>query len=157
MEQRVETGSEAAGAVGDGRDGRDGLGPRVIRSPQQWRALIEAQPASGLGVEDYCRQHRLTSSCFYRWRRFLAGGSQATSPEATSPWAGQKKSRPAPSPTGFATVTVLPQAMEADEPIRLQLAHGRQLLLPASLPMDRLAALVEALDGGRYGRDRSGS
>jgi hypothetical protein len=142
MEQQNGSGA-GEGGTNQARSGR------VTRSPEQWRALIQAQPASGLGVEDYCRLHQLTSSCFYRWRRFLAG-----SPTASSPWMGQKKNRPSATPTGFAAVRVLPEARPLDEPIRLRLATGRELLLPASIGMDRLAELVMALDAGPAGPNR---
>jgi transposase-like protein len=37
-----------------------------------WRELIEAQAASGLSVEAYCRQRGVSTSSFFAWRRRLA-------------------------------------------------------------------------------------
>ena len=37
-----------------------------------WRELIEAQAASGLSVEAYCRRRGVSTSSFFAWRRRLA-------------------------------------------------------------------------------------
>src|ERR1035441_3988417 len=74
---------------------------RAQRSPEQWRLLIEAQASSGVGVEEYCRQQRLTSSAFYRWRRFFTAKTGAA-----SAWANQRRRR-LPAMEGFAAVTLV--------------------------------------------------
>jgi hypothetical protein len=117
---------------------------RTQRLPEDWRLLIEAQALSGLGVEEYCRQQRLTPSCFYRWRRFLAGAAGGT-----SPWANQKRRR-SRAIDGFAAVRVVEdksgERSLPGEPIRLLLAGGRELILPVSMPAQRLAELLMALE-----------
>ena len=35
----------------------------------QWRDIIEQQEASGLSGAAFCRQHNVSLSCFYYWRR----------------------------------------------------------------------------------------
>jgi hypothetical protein len=106
--------------------------------------LIEAQASSGLGVEEYCRQQHLTPSCFYRWRRFLTGKTGAR-----SAWANQRR-RSLPAIDGFAAVQVVADKSEPrslpGEPIRLRLAGGRELILPVSMPAQRLAELLMALE-----------
>ena len=125
---------------------------RSNRLPEQWRGVIEAQRRSGLCVEAYCRQQQITPSCFYRWRRFL---SQTTG--AASPWMGQKRRRQstssvglAPAIEGFAAVRVAAQTNVprtlGDESIRLSLSGGRELILPVSMPVQRLAELLMALE-----------
>lgn len=110
---------------------REPIGRQVTRTQERWRALIEAQSVSGLGVEAYCRQHEIISSCIYRWRRFLTGTSGAA-----SPWASKNKKRPPPL-GGFASVNVAedrsgPQTgVPRREPIRLRLTGGRKLVLLA--------------------------
>jgi len=47
------------------------------RTPEQWQALINQHRNSGLSIEQFCRQHKLARSCFYKWRKRLA--EQATS------------------------------------------------------------------------------
>jgi hypothetical protein len=122
------------------------------RSAEQWRELIAEQTGSGVGVEAFCRNHRITSSCFYRWRRFLAGGDG----QGVSPWAGDKArrggpgSRPGAGPVrGFVPVHVRvdPADVSANAgSIRLVLGAPRELILPASMPVDRLAGLIIALE-----------
>jgi hypothetical protein len=127
----------------DEGNGGETTGRRVTRTREQWQALIDAQAASGLGIEPYCRQHGVTTSCFYRWRRFLSGVSGAA-----SPWAGHKKRRAA-GPVGFAKVRVVqdrPAPPAGQEPMRLRLAGGRELVLAASTPAARVAELLLALE-----------
>lgn len=38
---------------------------------EQWRGHVEAQAASGLSGQAYCRRHGLRAKSFYRWRRVL--------------------------------------------------------------------------------------
>ena len=128
---------------GDDGVARETIRLRVARTREQWQALIDAQAASGQGVEPYCRQHGITTSCFYRWRRFLSGASGAA-----TPWAGHKKRRPA-GPVGFAQVKVgegRPAVPASAEPMRLRLAGGRELVLAASTPAARVAELLLALE-----------
>ncbi len=125
---------------------------RAKRSPEQWRQLVGAQRCSGLGVEEYCRQQHLTSSCFYRWRRFLTGSTGAKS-------AWSKPAQPSPPQVqGFATVRVAAEQSKpwpagawgsgaAGESIRILLAGGRELILPVSMPTRRLVELVLGLEG----------
>lgn len=40
----------------------------------EWRELVRQQAASGLGVEDFCRAHGVTSARFYEWRRRFGKG-----------------------------------------------------------------------------------
>jgi len=116
---------------------------RVARSVEQWRSLIEAQPGSGLGVEPYCRQHGISGSSFHRWRKLLMGATG-------TPSAWSKKRRRAPAVGTFATVRVVEDGGEPPgESIRLRMAGGRELILPASMPAERLADLLVALERGR--------
>lgn len=117
---------------------------RAQRLPEDWRLLIEAQGSSGLGVEEYCRRQQITPSCFYRWRRFLAGGEGGT-----SPWANLRRRR-SRAIDGFAAVQVVADKIGPGsspvEPIRLLLAGGRELILPISMPARLLAELLVALE-----------
>ena len=44
---------------------------RRRRSPAQWRELVEQQPASGLGVEAFCKLHDAGIAGFCAWRSRL--------------------------------------------------------------------------------------
>ena len=37
----------------------------VKRSHEDWMALINQQPTSGLSIANFCRQHKLSTSRFY--------------------------------------------------------------------------------------------
>lgn len=132
--------------------GAQGLPPpaqRVRRSAEQWRAMVEAQVSSGLSVVEYCGRQQITSSSFYRWRHFLSGAGGAR-----SPWSKRKRS--APSPEGFAAVRVVQnrQPGVGGEVIRLTLCGGRELILPASTPVQRLIELLVALEAKSCGPER---
>ena len=42
------------------------------RSHEEWVDLIKQQPASGLTIKDFCRQHQLSTSTFYARKANLA-------------------------------------------------------------------------------------
>lgn len=60
--------------------------PRRTRS--DWESLIAEQKASGLTIEQFCRQYELTQSNFYLWRKRLSQPIQkkATQTDQTTPW-----------------------------------------------------------------------
>ena len=46
------------------------------RTPEQWQTLINQHRNSGFSIEQFCQQHKLAHSSFYKWRKRLA--EQAT-------------------------------------------------------------------------------
>ncbi len=44
---------------------------RPYRSREQWRQLINDFEASNLSVDNYCAQHNLKHTTFYKWRNEL--------------------------------------------------------------------------------------
>lgn len=130
----------------------------MVRSPAQWRELVEGHRSSGLSVGAYCRQHGVTSSCFYRWRRFLTGTTPASSTwtKTNGPRAGRVSDISAID--GFAAVRVVPDAAASlqtsalqprslqSESIRLMLAGGREMILPALMPIGRVVELAVTLE-----------
>jgi len=40
---------------------------------EYWRQVIEAAEASGMPITRYCREHNITVSAFYRWRKVFRG------------------------------------------------------------------------------------
>jgi putative transposase len=42
---------------------------RITRSKKQWKPLLEAQQTSGLTIIDYCREHQLSTSNFYVFKK----------------------------------------------------------------------------------------
>lgn len=103
-----------------------------------WRDVVQRQAASGVSVRAFCRQEQLVESAFYAWRRTIAQRDGQASQA--------KVLKPTSAPTFIpAVVTDLP-AREAS--IELELAAGRMLRLPASISVERLAQLIEALEAG---------
>lgn len=103
-----------------------------------WRERIGAQQASGQRIRAWRRENGCREHSFYWWRARLG----------LSPMAGKRRGRPrADSPVGFARVVVEPSMTSSAEPIRLSLMGGRELMLPMSMPLERIATLVRAIEG----------
>jgi hypothetical protein len=102
-----------------------------------WRERIEAQRSSGQSIRAWCRANNVGEHCFYFWRVRLG----------LSPAKRRRFSRP----PNFAQVMVHSPVTEskpaAAEAIRLRLAGERELILPASMPLEQVAKLVHALEG----------
>jgi hypothetical protein len=99
-----------------------------------WRERIVAQQASGQSIRAWCREKGLREHSFYFWRVRLN----------LSP-AGVRQRRPSSAKRiSFAEVTTA--LRPAAEPICLRLARGRELLLPASMPVEQLAGLVGLIE-----------
>lgn len=116
-----------------------GQGPhRDPARERAWRQLLQQFAASGQGVRQFCAARRLKETAFYYWR------AQIRRRDAQAP-----ARRPCPTPprTAFAQVLVQPPVAPAAEAgPRLFLGAGRELLLPASWPVDQVAALLQALE-----------
>ena len=100
-----------------------------------WRRRIDDQRASGQSVRAWCKANGSQECSFYWWRSRLG-----LSPKKRRP---SKPAKPKPTPLAFAQVVVhSPTA----EPLRLRLAAERELILPASMPIEHLAKLVRAIE-----------
>jgi hypothetical protein len=93
------------------------------RSREDWRALFEAQAASGMSAAAFCRAQGVDPRYFSVRKRQLLGRE----PKAQA--------------TGFARARVIPGL----ERIELMTNGGVRLVLPAALPAAYLAELVRAL------------
>jgi hypothetical protein len=100
-----------------------------------WRRRIADQRASGQSVRAWCKSNGSQEGSFYWWRSRLG-----LSPKKTRP---SKPAKAKPTPLAFAQVVVhSPTA----EPLRLRLAGERELILPASMPLEQVAKLVRAIE-----------
>ncbi len=98
------------------------------RSPERlrlWREVIDAWKRSGLTVNAFCRDRKLTRSNFDRWRRILAAGPT-------------KSKRSAPS-------TFVPVRVVADPMAEVVLRSGVVVRLPLTSPSDAVTRLVTAV------------
>ena len=101
-----------------------------------WRQRIEAQRSSGQRVRAWCRANAIAEHSFYFWRARLGlfSGNRRR-------LVGNRPASAKATPAGFAEVLI-----SAQEGLRLRLACGRELVLPASLAMARVAELILALE-----------
>ena len=66
---------------------------RQRRTRQEWQALLDKQPRSGLSIQRFCQSEGITPSTFYSWRTKLRRG-ESSAPDslgavesmADSPW-----------------------------------------------------------------------
>src|SRR5437879_4895539 len=102
-----------------------------------WRERVLAQQDSGETVRGWCRASDCPEHGFYWWRANLGLSS-----------ASKRKRRG--SPTGaavaFTRVVVESLAPAVAEPMRLTLAGGRELALPASMPVEQVARLLRSIE-----------
>jgi hypothetical protein len=93
-----------------------------------WREVLARFRSSGLSVRAFCRQERVSEPSFYAWRRTIAQRE------------GQKR------PT-FLPVVMPRGPLSLETPgISLELRDGRTLRLPESTSVERLVALIHALE-----------
>jgi hypothetical protein len=81
----------------------------------QWRERIERFARSKLSVSEFCRQERVSTASFYRWRTRLTG---------SSPGGGTRR-----SPT---RVSFVPVQVAAAGDIQVTFPNGVRLAVPAS-------------------------
>lgn len=102
-----------------------------------WRERVVAQQAGGQPVRAWCREHGCPEHGFYWWRARL--GLSPTS-------AGGRRRRRRPAPVAF-TEVVVERPPASAEAMTLRLRGGRELVLPPSMPVTRLADLLRAVEG----------
>jgi hypothetical protein len=110
---------------------------------ETWRQRVVAQQASGQSIRAWCRENGCHEHAFYWWRARLG----------LSPMARKRSPRPkaAVKPVEFTRIvlkkSMLVRAANLAEPIRLSLIGGRELILPASMPVEKIAGLLRAIEG----------
>ena len=115
---------------------------KASRTAKLWRERVLAQQASGQTVRGWCRANDCPEHGFYWWRANLG----------LSPASTRGPRVPKPADVAFARMVVEPPAPAASgpattaEPLRLILAGGRELALPASMPVEHVARLVRAIE-----------
>jgi hypothetical protein len=119
----------------------------VAATAEVWRERIATQQTGGQSIRALCKQNGWHEHAFYWWRSKLG----------LSPVSVIRRGRRPKMPAGFAEVVVdrpvaavslaKPLTASAAEPLRLCLLGGRELVLPASMSDQRVAALVCLIEG----------
>jgi len=105
------------------------------KTADAWRERIAAQRASGQSIRQWCRGNACHEHSFYWWRARLnlrpAGA------------AGRGRGNAGAGAIPFAEVVV----RAAAQPLCLRLIGGRELVVPASMPVEQVAKLIRLVEG----------
>ena len=104
-----------------------------------WRDVVARFGTSGVSVRAFCRREKLQESAFYFWRRTLADRDGKLSSKARP--ALKRAARPA-----FLPVTIRRDALLPTSGLTLELPSGAVLRFSEAMPVERVAALVRALE-----------
>jgi hypothetical protein len=99
-----------------------------------WRERIASRQASGQSIRAWCRENNHHEHAFYWWRSRLGLSTKS---------AAKRQQRRPVKPLKFAEVVVDHAVAEA---MCLRLGGGRELVLPASMPMESIAKLIRAIE-----------
>jgi hypothetical protein len=69
---------------------------RVMRTQEQWKALLEEFNTSGLTRAAFCKKHRIATSSLYRWQQLFEHASDTDFIDVTEPLANAPGLHPAP-------------------------------------------------------------
>ena len=112
-----------------------------------WRGAFERQRASGLTVRAFCRREGVSEPSFYAWRRVVRERDQERQLTAKRPrraaFCSGKPNRPQAS---FLPVVLREAPTPDGGGIVIAWQGGRRMRLPATVPPDRLAELVHAIE-----------
>ena len=103
------------------------------KTADAWRERIAAQQASGQSIRQWCRLNEFREYSFYWWRARLN----------LQPGAAARRRRGNAGPIPFAEVIV----RAAAQPLCLRLIGGRELVVPASMPVEQIAKLIRLVEG----------
>lgn len=95
------------------------------RTQQAWQDLIKRQSQSGLSISDFCKQQKVSTSCFYKHKAIL-------------------KIEPAPQANAFIKAEQPRQSSVKIEPIKVQY-DKTQIHLPITIQAIWFAEFIKAL------------
>lgn len=98
-----------------------------------WRRHLDSQSASGLSIRAYCREHGLTESSFYQWRKRLSRDNALCEPAHPM----------------FVPVRIQPAPAQTDNPtcaLEVSLTNGRMLRVRPGFDAVTLQRVVSALE-----------
>ena len=111
---------------------------------QLWRERVERQAASGLSIQRFCDQQRISQATFYAWRKRLRErtGTPAR-PGVTRPAVPARDRAPSCGAGNFIPLRLLdaPTAWEVVHP------HGYRVRVRGEVSATTLRCIVSVLDG----------
>jgi len=119
------------------------------RDPQRevfWRGVLGKFTSSGLSVRAFCRREGLSEPSFYAWRRVLRQRNAQTPPRQARRARKPNQAAPAFVPVVLRDVAAGPATNHPDARITVELRGGRLLHLPSTIPAERLAELIRAVE-----------
>jgi hypothetical protein len=104
---------------------------KATSAAERWRAIVDEQRHSGLGISAFCRNRSIATSSFFGWRRKLGEGRAA----------GAK-------PAAFAAVKVTDAGADFNQPagIEICLRGGRRLRVLGGFDPELLRQAVRVLE-----------
>jgi transposase len=103
-----------------------------------WRDVPARFRTSGLSVRAFCRREKLHESAFYFWRRTVSERDAGSTPPTKRP--------PVPQPRRPAFLPVTIRSASGGSGLTLELPNGAVLRFNDAMPVERIAALVRALE-----------
>ena len=112
---------------------------------EQWRGHVDAQAASGLSGQAYCRRHGLRARSFYRWRRVLGGAVGSCKNVCPK----DEPARPVFAEVRVRDVVRVPEHLVADGCARVEVVAqgGRAIRVWPGFDGETLARTVAVLEG----------
>lgn len=99
-----------------------------------WRELIDQQVQSGLSIQSFCKQRRIHTSGFHRWKSIIA---QLESQSAPLP---KPQNQDKPLSATFVPLRVVPDPL-----VEFVLPNGITLQLPLLAHAEQITQIVQAV------------
>jgi hypothetical protein len=113
---------------------------RDLDKRRHWQQHFLDQPASGLSIRAYCRQHQLSEPSFYAWRRALSPRPTTSAAATPTPAKNASSAIPAFLPVRVLDETVPPSTCE------IVLRGGRFIRVRPGFSADVLRQLISVLE-----------
>ena len=115
-----------------------------------WRDMLTRFKASGLSVRTFCQQEQLSEPSFYGWRQTIRLRDEHRDVALNQPLSSQplssRSAKRRRKPAAFVPVVVDQGSVSATAGMSLELRGGRTLRLSDSISIERVTALIRALE-----------
>lgn len=112
-----------------------------------WRATIQQQLQSGLSILEFCRQRKLSSSGFHRWKTKITNQNGKTSQTKKKTAAKQKNSAPTFIPVSLDPVRT-PQPQLEQPQVEILYASGTTVRIASGCDAKTVSIILKAMGNG---------